>query len=260
VNASQLISLKSPSEIEAMRESGRVVAHALAAVREAAVPGATLRQLDALAEGVIRDAGATPSFLGYHPGFAPTPFSGSVCVSVNDVIVHGAPSGQRLRHGDLLSVDCGALLDGWHGDAAITICVGEVSAEDRRLVAATEDALDAGIAAAQVGGRLTDISFAVAEVAARHGFGTIDDFGGHGIGRALHEPPSLPNASERPGRGMKLRDGLVLAIEPMLDAGRGRYVVRPDGWTVATADGSRAAHAEHTVAITADGPRILTLP
>lgn len=260
MNAPQLISLKSPSEIDAMREAGRVVAHALAAVREAAVPGATLRQLDTIAEEMIRASGATPSFLGYHPGFAPTPFPGSVCLSVNEVIVHGAPSDQRLRDGDLLSVDCGALLDGWHGDAAITVEVGAVSAEDRRLVAATEEALAAGIERAVPGGRLTDISHAVAEVARRAGYGTIDDFGGHGIGRALHEPPSLPNASERPGRGPKLRAGLVLAIEPMLDAGRGRYVVQPDGWTVATSDGSRAAHAEHTVAITPDGPRVLTLP
>ncbi len=243
-----------------MRESGRVVARALAAVREAAVPGATLRELDAVAETTIRAAGASPSFLGYHPGFAPTPFTGSVCLSVNEVIVHGAPSEQRLRDGDLLSVDCGALLDGWHGDAAITIEVGQVAAEDHRLVAATEEALAAAISRAVPGARLTDISHAVAEVARRHGYGTIDDFGGHGIGRALHEPPSLPNASDRAGRGPKLKAGLVLAIEPMLDAGVGRYVVRPDGWTVATEDGSRAAHAEHTVAITADGPRILTLP
>lgn len=255
-----MITRKSTAEIAVMREAGRVVARALAAVAAAAQPGARLRDLDAVAEGVIRAAGAQPSFLHYHPGFTPTPFPASVCLSVNDVIVHGIPDGRKLRSGDLLSVDCGALLGGFHGDAAITVGVGDVDAASARLVTATQEALDAAIERARAGGRLTDISFAVAEVAGRYGYGTIADFGGHGIGRAMHEAPSLPNASDVPGRGLRLQEGLVLAIEPMLNDGPGEYVVHPDGWTVATADGSRAAHIEHTVAITADGPQVLTLP
>lgn len=257
---SRLITLKTPDELDAMRAAGRVVAAALATVRAAVAPGVRLRDLDALAEQVIRDSGAAPSFLGYHPAFAPTPFPGSLCLSVDDVIVHGIPDARRLRDGQLLSVDCGAELDGWHGDAAVTVPVGEVDEAGRRLLAATEEALAAGIERAVVGGRLTDISHAVATVAGRYGYGTIPDFGGHGVGRAMHEPPSLPNASDRPGRGLPLREGLVLAIEPMVNDGPGRYVLREDGWSVATADGSRAAHVEHTVAITAAGPRVLTAP
>ncbi len=243
-----------------MRAAGRVVAAALAAATALARPGVSLLDLDAAAEKVIRDAGGEPTFLDYHPQFAPSPFPGSLCLSVNEEIVHGFPRERTLAEGDLLSIDCGVELEGWCGDAAVTIAVGAVTATDERMVAATREALDAAIACARPGGRLTDIGYAVAEVAARTGYGTIDDFGGHGIGRVMHEDPFVPNASKRRGRGPKLKAGMVLAIEPMLNDGAGEYALQPDGWTVATADGSRAAHMEHTVAITQDGPRILTLP
>lgn len=253
-----MITIKSPHEIELMCAAGRVVAEALAAASALARPGARLADLDAAAHKLILQAGGRPVFLGYHPKFAPSPFPGTLCLSVNDEIVHGLPRELDLRDGDLLSIDCGVELDGWVGDAAVTVAVGEVDVGGRHLIDATREALAAAISCARPGGRLTDIGYAVTEVAARTGFGTIDDFGGHGIGRVMHEDPFVPNASPRRGRGPKLKVGMVLAIEPMLNDGPGEYVLRPDGWTVATADGSRAAHVEHTVAITADGPRVLT--
>lgn len=252
--------LKSAAEIAVMREAGRVVARTLAAVAAAARPGVTLTELDALAAASINDAGAKPSFLGYHPAWAPTPYPGVVCLSVNDAIVHGIPNGTVLAEGDLLSVDCGAHLDGYHGDAAITMGIGEIDEESRRLAETTDAALAAGIAAAQPGARIGDVSHAIEAVARGGGYGLPDGLTGHGIGTAMHEDPSVPNTG-RPNRGMPLRPGLVIAIEPMLMAGGGRRCrTRRDGWTVATIDGSRAAHAEHTVAITADGPVILTVP
>jgi len=254
------IEMKSPAELEAMRAAGALVARTLAAVTERARPGVSTAELDALAEQTIRDAGAVPSFLGYHG------FPASICSSVNEQIVHGIPSPtQVLADGDLVSVDCGAILDGWHGDAAVTIPVGAVSAADLALSAACEAALHAGIAAVQPGGRLSDISHAVQvaceEAARRDGvaYGIVEEYGGHGIGTSMHMDPFLPNHGE-PGQGPRLRPGMALAVEPMLTAGDPETLELADGWTVITADGDRAVHWEHTVAITEDGPRVLTLP
>ncbi|MFE7133035.1 type I methionyl aminopeptidase [Streptomyces sp. NPDC057638] len=255
-----MVEIKSDAALEAMREAGRVVAHALAAVREAARPGVSLRELDEVARDVLDRAGATSPFLGYHPSFAPTPFPGVICASVNDALVHGIPTDYRLQDGDLLSVDCGARLDGWTGDAAVSFTVGRARPADLTLIEATQRALDAGIAAAVPGNRVGDISHAIGGVARSARCGLPVDFGGHGIGRQMHEDPHVPNRG-RPGRGYPLRHGLVLAIEPMLLSGGGDgYWTAPDGWTLRTADGSRAAHIEHTVAITEAGPRVLTLP
>jgi methionyl aminopeptidase len=254
-----MVILKSRDEVATIRAAGRVVARTLERVLAAVRPGVSLRELDQLGARTIREAGASASFLGYAPRFAPTPFPATLCLSVNDVIVHGIPDGTRLREGDLLSIDCGAVVDGYHADAAVTVGVGRVDADAARLLATTERALRAGIAEARVGGRLSDISHAVGRVAHQAGYGVVPDFGGHGVGRLLHEDPQLPNDG-RPGRGLRLREGLVLAIEPMLTEGGGAYRVRPDGWAVATADGSRAAHFEHTIALSPAGPEVLTLP
>lgn len=253
-----MVELKTADELDVMREAGRVVATALAACRKEAAVGVSLRELDTVAADVLSSFGATSSFQHYHPHFAPTPFPAVICASVNDVIVHGIPSDYRLRDGDVLSVDFGACVDGFHGDAAITFVVGDGSAEDRRLIATTQEALDAGIAAAKPGGRLGDISHAVGVVGRAAGYGIPEGFGGHGVGRRMHEEPSVPNEG-RAGRGLPLRPGLVLAIEPMFMAGgRDPFTVDEDGWSLRTADGSRAAHIEHTVAVTENGPRILT--
>jgi len=254
-----VVILKSPDEIATMREAGRVVARALAAVAAAVRPGVSLRELDALGEQVIRDAGAKPSFLGYNPHFASSPFPGTLCLSPNQVIVHGIPDRTVLRDGDVLSIDCGAIVDGYHGDAAVTVPVGQIDEAARRLLETTERSLRAGIEQVRPGGRLSDISHAIGQVAHKAGYGIVPDFGGHGIGRALHEDPSVLNDG-RPGRGLRLREGLVLAIEPMFNQGSGDYDVKPDGWALVTRDGSRSAHFEHTIAITAAGPLVLTLP
>lgn len=255
-----MVEIKNQAALDAMREAGRVVATALAAARDAAGPGVTLLDLDKAAHAVIREAGASSPFLNYHPSFAPSPFPAVICASVNDTIVHGIPDGYQLRDGDLVSIDCGAELDGWTGDAAISFTVGTPRPGDLELIDATQQALDAGIAAARVGGRVGDISHAIDAVADKAGCGMPADFGGHGIGRRMHEDPHVPNRG-RPGRGFPLRHGLVLAIEPMLMAGgRNAYRTDADGWTLRTTDGSRAAHIEHTVAITDQGPRVLTLP
>ncbi|KHL18078.1 UNVERIFIED_CONTAM: methionine aminopeptidase [Mumia flava] len=252
-----MIEIKTPAQIERMREAGRVVADALAAMTEAAVPGATPQDLDEVGAQVLRKAGATSPFLDYHPGWAPTPFPASICASVNDAIVHGIPSSDPLVEGDLVSIDFGALLDGWAGDAATSFVVGGGTDP---LIETTAAALAAGIEQARPGNRLGDIAHAVGAVARAAGYGLLADHGGHGIGRTMHEDPHVPNEG-RAGRGLKLRAGLVLAIEPMLIAGGGDdYRTDADGWTLRSADGTRAAHVEHTVAITEDGPRILTLP
>ena len=253
-----MVELKSPGEIDAMREAGLVVGNALAAVRQRTAVGVSLRELDAVARDALAAAGARSTFLGYHPPFAPAPFPAVICASVNDVALHGIPSAYRLRDGDVLSVDCGASVDGWAADAAETVIVGEAQPEDVRLVEATRAALDAGIAAARPGNRIGDVSAAIGAVARLAGYGVNTDYGGHGIGRRMHEDPSVPNDGRR-GRGLPLRAGLVVAIEPwFLAGGRPGYRVDDDGWTLRSADGSRAAHQEHTVAITPDGPRILT--
>ncbi|MEV4740676.1 type I methionyl aminopeptidase [Streptomyces sp. NPDC049555] len=255
-----MVEIKTDGELEAMREAGRVVAHALAAVREAADVGVALNALDEAARDVLKRAGATSPFLGYRPSFAPVPFPAVICASVNDAIVHGIPDGYRLRDGDLVSIDCGAVLDGWAGDAAVSFVVGTAEPADEALIATTRRALEAGIAAAVPGNRIGDISHAIGTVARGARYGMVTDFGGHGIGRRMHEDPHVPNQG-LPGRGLRLRHGLVLAIEPMLIAGgNDECRVAPDGWTLCTATGTRAAHIEHTVAITDDGPRILTLP
>ena len=248
-----MIHRKTPAEIALMRAAGLVVAAAIAAVREVVEPGITTRELDAVAERVIRAAGAVPSFLGYH-GFPAT-----LCLSVNDEVVHGIPGRRVVRDGDVLSIDCGAVVGGYHADAAVTVPVGEVDPADARLLEATERALWAGIAQARVGNRLSDISHAVGQVAHAAGYGILADHGGHGVGQLLHEDPSVDNDG-RPGRGPRLRDGLVLAIEPMFVDGDPAYVHRPDGWAVATRDGSWAAHFEHTVAVLDEGPEPLTVP
>ncbi|MGW0935938.1 type I methionyl aminopeptidase [Streptomyces sp. NPDC002666] len=253
-----MVQLKTDTSIEAMRESGRVVAQVLTAAREAAAVGVTPRELDEVAREVLRKAGAGSPFLNYRPHFAPTPFPGVICASVNDAIVHGIPNDVPLRDGDLVSIDAGATLDGWAGDSAISFTVGHARPADTQLVDTAFEALEAGIAAAVVGNRIGDIAHAIGTVCRAAGYGIPEGFGGHGIGRAMHEDPGVPNEG-RPGRGMPLRHGMVLAIEPMLIGGGGDdYHPDRDGWTLRTNDGSRAAHAEHTVAITNDGPRILT--
>ncbi|MDN3262840.1 type I methionyl aminopeptidase [Streptomyces sp. CSDS2] len=253
-----MVELKTETSIDAMHAAGRVVGRALTAVREAARVGVTLLELDEVAREVLREAGATSPFLGYRPSFAPTPFPAVICASVNDAIVHGIPTDYRLRDGDLLSVDCGAVLDGWAGDSAISFVVGRPRPADLRLVETAERALAAGIAAAVVGNRIGDIAHAVGRVCRTAGYGIPQGFGGHGVGRRMHEDPEVPNEG-RPGRGLPLRAGMVLAIEPMLIAsGKDGYHEAPDGWTLRTDDGSRAAHVEHTVAVTEEGPRILT--
>ncbi|MFD4344133.1 type I methionyl aminopeptidase [Streptomyces coelicoflavus] len=253
-----MVELKTDSSIDAMHAAGQVVARALTAVRQAAGVGVSLLELDAVAHEVLREAGAGSPFLRYRPSFAPTPFPGVICASVNDAIVHGIPDGYRLRDGDLLSVDCGALLDGWAGDSALSLVVGTPRPADLALIETAERALDAGIGAAVVGNRIGDIAHAIGTVCRSAGYGIMEDFGGHGIGRHMHEDPGVPNEG-RPGRGLPLRHGMVIAIEPMLTAGgRDDYHAAPDGWTLRTNDGSRAAHVEHTVAITESGPRVLT--
>ncbi|MBA9004987.1 type I methionyl aminopeptidase [Thermomonospora cellulosilytica] len=255
-----MIELKTPGEIDAMRAAGRVVAAVHARVREAAAPGVSLRELDELARTIIAEAGAGSSFLGYHPSFGATPFPGVICTSVNGVLMHGLPTGYRLRDGDLLSVDCGAHVDGWHADAAVSFTVGTARPQDLALIETTERMLAAGIAAAVPGATIGDIGHAMSPVGRGAGYGVQNDFAGHGIGRAMHEDPFVPNEG-RPGRGLRLRPGLVIAIEPSLMAGgRDEYEIASDGWSICSADGSRGAHVEHTVAITDDGPEILTLP
>ncbi|MGW4466515.1 type I methionyl aminopeptidase [Micromonospora sp. NPDC004704] len=252
------IQLKTPEQIDKMRSAGLVVAAALARMREAVAPGVSTADLDAIAESVIRDAGAIPSFKGYHG------FPASICSSVNEQVVHAIPTAdQVLRDGDLISIDCGAVLDGWHGDSAITVGVGEVRPELLRMAEVAEDAMWAGIAAAARGsangrGRLTDISAAV-EIAVRKGgrYGIVDGYGGHGIGTEMHQDPHVLNHG-RPGRGPRLVPGMALAIEPMITIGSPRTAELDDGWTVVTRDGSVAAHVEHSMALLPDGVWVLT--
>jgi methionyl aminopeptidase len=254
------VAARTGGELDAMAVAGAVVAAALRAVRDAARPGVSTLALDEIAEAVIRDSGATPSFLGYHG------YPASICSSVNDRVVHGIPSGgEVLATGDLVSIDCGAIVEGWHGDSAVTFGVGPLAAADEELSAATYESMEAGIAAMVPGNRLSDVSHAIeratrgAEEKYGRRFGIVAGYGGHGIGRQMHMDPFLANEGP-PGRGPLLTAGSVLAIEPMLSLGSVRTRVLEDEWTVVTADGSRAAHWEHTVAATRDGPRILTLP
>lgn len=253
-----MVEIKTAGEIEAIRAAGRIVASALATVRDHAVPGARLIELDELARSVISGAGATSPFLGYQPSFASTPFPAMICTSVNDAVLHGIPDRRKLRDGDLLGVDCGAVLDGWTADAAISFTVGQRRPADTRLIDCASAALQAGIAAAVAGHRIGDISAAIGKVGRAGGYGINTDFGGHGVGRTMHESPSVPNEG-RSGRGLRLTPGLVIAIEPWFMAGGSdKYVIDDDGWTIRSADGSRTAHVEHTVAVTAEGPIVLT--
>ncbi|MDT5065487.1 MAG: methionyl aminopeptidase [Mycobacterium sp.] len=250
--------LKTESEIEAMAAAGAVVAEALRAVIDNAKPGRTTADLDAVAAEVLARHGASSPFLNYHPDWAPSPFPAVLCTSVNDAIVHGVPNAEVLSDGDLVSVDFGATLRGWCGDAARSFIIGTPRPQDAALIATTEAALIAGIAAVRPDNTLGDIGYAIEKVARGAGYGMLADHGGHGIGRTMHEDPHVPNEGRR-GKGMKLRPGLVIAIEPMLIAdGTDGYRHDSDGWTLRTATGARAAHSEHTVAITRDGARILT--
>jgi methionyl aminopeptidase len=253
-----VISLKSPAEIDAMRPAGRMVAEILAAIRNHARVGMRLDELDDVARDLLRAGGATSPFLGYQPRGTPRPYPGSVCTSVNDAVLHGIPTRYKLRDGDLLSIDCGARIDGWVGDAATSFTVGRGTAEDAALIAAANHALDAGIRAAEVGARIGDISAAIAAVGRSHGYGINTDYGGHGVGHEMHEAPSVPNKGTA-GRGLRLSPGLVIAIEPWFMAGGDdSYVVDSDGWTIRSRDGSRTVHVEHTIAVTETGPTVLT--
>ena len=261
-----MVEIKTPAEVEAMRGPGRVVAEILAAVQDQAKAGMRTAELDEVARGVLARNGAYSPFLNYQPGFAPVPFPATICTSVNDAALHGIPGRYKLADGDLLSVDCGAVLDGWTADAAVSFTIGSPPSSpspysaDARLIDVTRDALRAGIAAAVPGARIGDISAAIGAVGRAGGYGICTDFGGHGVGRAMHEEPSVPNEGA-PGRGRRLVPGLVIAIEPwFLAGGRDVYRIDRDGWTIRSGDGSRAAHAEHTVAVTEDGPRVLTVP
>jgi methionyl aminopeptidase len=239
-------------DIASMRRAGRVVAEMHQAIREAAKPGVTTGQLDAVARDVLARRGALSNFLGYHG------FPAVICASVNDEVIHGIPGNRVLVDGDIVSIDCGAIIDGWHGDAAITISVGVPRAEDQHLIHTAEQALAAGISVMKPGAHVGDIGAAIASVVTGAGYGSPRDYCGHGIGRAMHEEPDVPNRGRR-GKGPRLVAGSVLALEPMLIAGGGDDVAElDDGWTIVTADGSRAAHVEHTVLVTTSGPEILT--
>ncbi|MFD8497909.1 type I methionyl aminopeptidase [Amycolatopsis sp. NPDC059657] len=254
-----MVEIKTQGELDIMREAGRVVARTLRAVKEASAIGVSLRELDEIAAQVIAENGAKPSFLHYQPRSAPTPFPAVICTSVNDAVVHGIPSDYRLKDGDLVSIDGGAYIDGWHGDAAISFVVGTADPADLELIATTERGLQAGIDALVAGNKLGDVGHAVAGVGRPAGYGLLEDHGGHGIGRAMHEDPSVPNEA-RPGRGLKLKAGMTFAIEPMfIRGGSDAYRHAADGWTLHTLDGSRAAHVEHTVAVTENGPWVLTV-
>ncbi|RZT20534.1 methionine aminopeptidase type I [Kribbella sp. VKM Ac-2569] len=246
------IEIKTREQILAMRKAGLVVGRTLELLRGAVRAGITTGELDAIAEDNIRSSGATPSFKGYHG------FTGSICASVNDEIVHGIPGDRVLADGDLISIDCGAIVDGWHGDAAITVPVGDVDAELLDLARICEESMWRGFAAARLGGRLSDISAAVeAHVRANSSYGIVEDFVGHGIGSAMHQPPNVPNFG-RPGRGPKLVEGMALAVEPMLTLGKQDNHTLEDDWTVVTDDGRYAAHTEHTFTLTPTGPWVLT--
>lgn len=247
----ELVTLKTAGQVATMRRAGAIVAEMLARTKAAVRPGITTVELDRIAAQVLKEHGATSSFLGYY-GYPAT-----ICTSVNEEIVHGIPGKRKLREGDIVGIDAGAIVDGWHADAAVTVPVGRVSAEAMALIRTTEEALRRGIAAARAGGRLGDVGAAVQSFAERSGFSVVRNYVGHGIGRAMHEPPQVPNYGTA-GVGRPVGTGLCIAIEPMLNAGGRETRLLDDGWTVVTADGSLSAHFEHTVAVTEAGPRILT--
>lgn len=252
-----MIELKSAEEIERMRITGQFVAEVLAGLGELADVGVNLLDLEHEARRRIKERGAESCYWDYAPSFGNGPFHNVVCLSVNDAVLHGLPHDYVLRDGDLLSLDMAVSIDGWVADSAYSIIVGTPAEEDLRLIQATEVALAAAIEMARPGNHLGDISAAIGEVAAEYGYPVNLEFGGHGLGRTMHEGPHVPNNGRR-GRGMKLVDGLTIAIEPWLARGTDKIVFDPDGWTIRSADGSRTAHSEHTVAITGDGPLVLT--
>jgi methionyl aminopeptidase len=244
---------RSTTEIAKMRKAGRVVAEMHACIRDAIRPGVTTAELDRIGRDVLSRRSARSNFLGYHG------FPAVICTSPNDMIVHGIPGSYRLKEGDIISIDCGAIIDGWHGDAAFTAPVGEVTDEATRLLKVTEESLYAGIGQMVDGNRISDIGHAVQSVAEADGFSVVREYVGHAIGTAMHEKPEVPNYGP-PGRGPKLRPGMVFAVEPMVNAGSPATRLLDDGWSVVTADGRLSAHFEHTIAVTDDGPEILTLP
>jgi methionyl aminopeptidase len=248
-----MIQLKTAEEIGKMRQAGQAVAETLEGMRSLVRPGVTTRELDRFAEGALRARGMRPAFKGYRG------FPASICASPNEVVVHGFPSDRPLEEGDILSLDLGAEYQGYYGDAALTVPVGKISAAAERLLRVTEEALRRGVEQARAGNRLHDISWAVQSCAEEAGYGVVRDYVGHGIGRAMHEDPQIPNVG-RPGSGPRLQAGMVLAIEPMVNAGTAAVELLEDGWTVVTADRRLSAHFEHTVAIGEAGPEILTLP
>ena len=252
-----MIELRTPAEIEQMRAAGSFVASVLTELRAASTVGMNLLELDAHAHRMIRDRKAESCYIDYHPSFGASPFGKVLCTSVNDAALHGLPFDYTLQDGDLLSIDFAANVDGWVADSAMSFVVGTARPDDLRLIETTEKALEAGIRASVVGGRIGDISAAIGKVAADAGYGVNTDFGGHGVGRTMHGDPHIPN-NGRAGRGFPLREGLVFAIEPWLMQTTDRLFTDPDGWTLRSMDGSRAAHSEHTVAVTADGPIVLT--
>ncbi|MFI5717261.1 type I methionyl aminopeptidase [Nocardia sp. NPDC051750] len=252
-----MVELKTPAEIERMRVAGAFVAEILAELRDKAAVGVNLIELESIVRERIRQRGAKSCYWDYAPSFGRGPFRNTVCLSVNDAVLHGLPFDYPLRDGDVLTMDLALSIDGWVADAATTVIVGTPDAADQRLVRATEEALAAAIEAAQPGHRIGDISAAISAVARSHGYPVNTEFGGHGLGRTMHEDPHISNAG-RPGRGFPLRPGLTIAIEPWFAKTTDRIVTDPDGWTIRSADGSRTAHSEHTIAITPDGPRILT--
>lgn len=244
--------MKTPEQIAKMRQAGRVVAEMLDACQASARPGVTTLDLDKVAREVLARRKAKSNFLNYHG------YPAVICTSPNNVIVHGIPGGYRLQDGDIISIDCGAIIDGWHGDAARTVPVGEISEEARKLIRVTEESLWAGIQHVRKGARLTDIGHAVQTVAEGAGFSVVREYVGHGIGRAMHEEPQVPNYGD-PGYGIKLKVGHVLAVEPMVNLGAPDTQLNDDGWTVVTADGTLSAHFEHSIAVTDDGPEVLTV-
>ena len=246
-----MIILKSEREISYLRDAGRIVAETIDIVKQAAKPDVTTLELDQIAEKYIKSRGAIPAFKGYHG------FPGNICASVNEEVVHGIPGLRKLKNGDTVSVDIGTVINGYYGDAAVTIPIGTIDAEVQRLLDVTEESLYKGIEQAVVNNRLSDISHAVQKVAETHGYGVVRDYVGHGIGRSMHEDPQVPNYGP-PGRGPRLKPGMTLAIEPMINMGTPDVKTLDDGWTVITSDGKRSAHFEHTIAITDDGPEILT--
>ena len=251
-----MITLKTPQETAKMREAGRIVAEILAACRAVVRPGVTTGELDRIAGDILKRHGATSNFKGYGVPVLP-PFPGVICTSVNEQVVHGIPGKRRLKEGEILSIDAGAIVEGWHADAAVTVPVGQVSAQAARLISVTEEALRQAIAAAVVGKRLGDIGAAVQRFVEGQGFSVVRNYVGHGIGRAMHEEPQVPNYGA-PERGLQIKEGLCIAIEPMVNVGRPETRTLPDQWTVVTADGSLSAHFEHTLACTAAGPVVLT--